>query len=142
MIDEATVRTALNAIIDPCSVAANCAAGLQDMGLIRRVEIAESPEGAVVRVVIGVTEYGCLLGASFASEAYKILENMQGVVVAKVELDREFDWDPDDMSAAYQARLSARRARTKQLLGLRQPVTTQIKPGDNHAMQCGRKSLL
>jgi hypothetical protein len=67
---------------------------------------------------------------------------MQGVVVAKVELDREFDWDPDDMSAAYQARLSARRARTKQLLGQRQPVTTQIEPGDNHAMQCGRKSLL
>lgn len=118
MIDEHTVRTALNAIVDPCSRAANCVAGLQDMGLIRDIEISQMSEGASVRVVIGVTEFGCLLGASFVSEAYKILERMPGVAHVKVELDGKFDWDPDDMSADYQERLGERRARTRKMLGI------------------------
>jgi metal-sulfur cluster biosynthetic enzyme len=118
MITEQEIREALNAIVDPCSRVAGCAAGLNEMGLIRAVEIVPS---GVVRVVIGVTEYGCLMGASFASEAYKILERLPGVTQASVELDGKFDWDLDDMSPDYRARLEAKRAETRSRLNLAPP---------------------
>jgi metal-sulfur cluster biosynthetic enzyme len=111
MIVECDVRAALNGIIDPCSSAAGCPAGLDEMGLVRAVEITSTATGAVVRVVIGVTEYGCLMGAPFAAEAYKRLEALPGVAVVTVELDQAFDWDRDDMSAAYRERLSRHRQR-------------------------------
>jgi metal-sulfur cluster biosynthetic enzyme len=111
MIVERDVRAALNEIIDPCSSAAGCPAGLDEMGLVRAVEIAPTETGAAVRVVIGVTEYGCLMGAPFAAEAYKRLETLPGVARVAVELDQAFDWDRDDMSAAYRERLSRHRQR-------------------------------
>jgi len=43
-------------------------------------------------MVIGVTEYGCLLAPSFASEARKLLDALPGIGVLDIELDAEFDW--------------------------------------------------
>jgi metal-sulfur cluster biosynthetic enzyme len=110
---EAGVRAALNTVVDPCSVAAGSPAGLDDMGLVRRVEV----DGADVRVVIGVTEYGCVMGAPFAIEAYRLLEGLDGVGRVDVELDDAFDWLPDDMSPAYRARLAAVHAEGRRRLG-------------------------
>ena len=62
MTDPARIRAAINTIIDPCSRAAGAPAGLADMGLIRTLEVTASDTGLHVRAVIGVTEYGCLLG--------------------------------------------------------------------------------
>jgi metal-sulfur cluster biosynthetic enzyme len=115
MITEQEVRMTLNGIIDPCSSAAGCPAGLDEMGLVRAVEIRDSTAGASIRVVIGVTEYGCLMGAPFAREAYKCLETLPGVGAVSVELDQVFDWDRDDMRADYQERLRAHRARRRLL---------------------------
>lgn len=107
---EEDVRAALNTIVDPCSRAAGAPAGLVDMGLIRRLEIRPAPPGRVdVHVVIGVTEYACLIGPSFAAEARKTLSSMAGIRELVIDLDGEFDWDPQDMSPAYQARLNRRR---------------------------------
>ncbi|EIF31662.1 putative metal-sulfur cluster biosynthetic enzyme [Burkholderia sp. Ch1-1] len=105
MIGETQVRAALNGIIDPCSVAAGCAAGLDDMGLVRRVELAALPHGMHVTVTVAVTEYGCLMGAPFASEAYRTLSALPGVASVDVKLDDQFDWDPLDMSESYRDRL-------------------------------------
>ena len=124
MIGEHEVRAVLNGIIDPCSSAAGCPAGLDEMGLVRAVEITPVETGAAVRVVIGVTEYGCLMGAPFAAEAYKRLEMSPGVAVVTVELDQAFDWDRDDMSAAYRERLSQHRRRR----GLGIPVVVMNAP--------------
>ena len=124
MIAERDVRDALNGIIDPCSSAAGCPGGLDDMGLVRAVEITQVEAGAVLRVVIGVTEYGCLMGAPFAAEAYKRLEALPGVAAVTVELDQAFDWDRDDMSAAYRERLSQHRRRR----GLGIPVVVVNAP--------------
>ena len=109
--DEDAVRAALNTIVDPCSRAAGTPAGLVDMGLIRQLEITPTAdrEGVDVQVVIGVTEYACLMGPSFAAEARKKLLSMDGIRDVVVDLDGEFDWDPQDMSQAYQARLNERR---------------------------------
>ena len=109
MKTEKEIRAALNCVIDPCSVAAGCAAGLDDMGLVRQVSLRETEAGTHVEVVIAVTEYGCLMGAPFATEAYKTLSDIPGIANVEVRLDSQFDWDPEDMSADYQAKLHRHR---------------------------------
>jgi metal-sulfur cluster biosynthetic enzyme len=111
MITEQAVRSALNTIVDPCSAAAGCPAGLDEMGLVREVRIASRDDGIDLLVVIGVTEYGCLMGAPFADQAYKVLTALDGIKKVEVRLDDKFDWDTGDMAAAYRNRLKTHRQR-------------------------------
>jgi metal-sulfur cluster biosynthetic enzyme len=121
-LTEQDVRAVLNTIVDPCSRVAGAPAGLVDMGLIRRLALVPSagslapsagslvlsPGRTDVHVVIGVTEYACLMGPAFATEAYKKLTALPGTGEVLVELDGEFDWDPDDMSPEYRRHLASR----------------------------------
>ena len=118
MIDEASVRAVLNTIVDPCSVVAGVAAGIEEMGLVRHLEVLEGPNGAIIRVTIGVTEPGCLMGVPFANEAQKRLLALPSVACVEVTLDHALDWKPEDMSAEYQARLAAFRSARRVALGL------------------------
>ena len=113
---EEDVRAVLNQIIDPCSRVAGAPAGLADMGLIRRLALTEGAGGVEVHLVIGVTEYGCLLAPSFASEARKLLDALPGIGTIDIGLDGEFDWEPGDMSAAYRQQLAERRAATNRVM--------------------------
>lgn len=123
MTHEQQVRAALNRVIDPCSVAAGCAAGLDDMGLVRSVSVRDTDAGAAIEVVIAVTEYGCLMGAPFASEAFKALSALPGVAQIDVRLDERFDWEPEDMSEDYRARLQRHRAGRHGVIPIR-PVSS------------------
>jgi metal-sulfur cluster biosynthetic enzyme len=109
-MNEATVRAALNEIVDPCSVVAGAPAGIGEMGLIRRLEVRHVPGGVAVEVHIGVTEPGCMMGASFAIRARERLEALAGVTDVDVRLDHAADWDPKDIDPAYAGRLAAIRA--------------------------------
>jgi metal-sulfur cluster biosynthetic enzyme len=109
MLDEARVWNILNTIVDPCSRAAGAPAGIAEMGLVRQIEVQNSPGGASIRVVIGVTEPGCLMGAAFVNDARKLLRALPGVAEVQVSMDHAFDWTPADMSPAYQARLEQLR---------------------------------
>src|SRR6202021_2635337 len=91
-------------------------AGLDDMGLIRRLALAEGAGGVEGHLGIGVTEYGCLIAPALASEARKLLSALPGVAAIDIELDREFDWEPADMSAAYRQQLAQRRAAVTQVM--------------------------
>jgi metal-sulfur cluster biosynthetic enzyme len=113
---EQDVRAVLNQIVDPCSRVAGAPAGLADMGLIRRLALTEGAGGVEVHLVIGVTEYGCLLAPAFASQARKLLTALPGVAAIDIDLDREFDWEPADMSAAYRQQLAQRRAAVNQVM--------------------------
>jgi metal-sulfur cluster biosynthetic enzyme len=113
---EKDVRAVLNQIIDPCSRVAGAPVGLADMGLIRQLTLTEGIRVVDVHMVIGVTEYGCLLAPSFASEARKLLTALPGIGLVDIDLDREFDWEPGDMSAAYRQRLAERRAATNRVM--------------------------
>jgi metal-sulfur cluster biosynthetic enzyme len=113
---EEDVRAVLNQIIDPCSRVAGAPVGLADMGLIRRLALTEAAGGVEIQLVIGVTEYGCLLAPAFASEARKLLTALPGVAGIDIDLDREFDWEPADMSAAYRQQLAERRAATNRVM--------------------------
>jgi metal-sulfur cluster biosynthetic enzyme len=128
---EDDVRDVLNTIIDPCSRVAGAPVGLVDMGLIRRLTLTPAVDSADVDVhmVIGVTEYGCLLAPSFASEARKLLAALPGVGAIDIDLDEDFDWEPDDMSADYRRHLAQRRAATNQvMLPLRELTHRPARP--------------
>jgi metal-sulfur cluster biosynthetic enzyme len=119
MIDEVTVRATLNTIVDPCSVTAGTRAGIEEMGLVRRLEIEPEPAGAVVRLTIGVTEPGCVMGFPFANEAQERLSRLPGVARVVVDLDHAYDWLPTDMSLAYRKRLERDRELRAQTTGVR-----------------------
>lgn len=110
MITEAAIRATLNTITDPCSVAAGTPAGIEELGLIRRLELQTLPEGVRVKVIIGVTEPGCVMGYPFAEEAQRRLEALVGIDHVEIGLDHEHDWVPQDMAPEYRTRLAARRA--------------------------------
>jgi metal-sulfur cluster biosynthetic enzyme len=109
---EADVRAALDAVRDPCSEVAGVPAGILEMGLVRSLDVRDGPDGAVVRVAIGVTEPTCLMGPSFVSGAREQLATVPGVARVEVTLSSDPDWSPLDMSPEYRARLTEhRRAR-------------------------------
>jgi metal-sulfur cluster biosynthetic enzyme len=93
LVTASEVRDLLNTIVDPCSVAAGAPAGLADMGLVRTVEVDDH----TVSVRIGLTEPGCMMGASFVVRARELLAAQPGVEAVTVEL--------------YERRLVALRAR-------------------------------
>jgi len=107
---EDRVRAELNEILDPCSVVAGAPAGIDEMGLIRALCMTEVPGGVAIEVRIGVTEPGCMMGASFAVRARERLEALAGVVAVDVALDHASDWEPSDLSPGYAKRLEAVRA--------------------------------
>ena len=109
-MNESTIRAALNEIADPCSVVAGAPAGIEEMGLVRRLSLSEQPGGVAVEVHIGVTEPGCMMGASFAIRARERLEALAGVVEVDVRLDHAADWHPRDIDPDYAMRLAAVRA--------------------------------
>jgi metal-sulfur cluster biosynthetic enzyme len=104
------IRRRLNTIVDPCSIAAGAPAGLVDMGLIGEVAVLEGPDGTTVRVRIGLTEPGCMIGASFLVRARECLEPLAGIAHLDVQLQHDCDWTPNHLDPRYARRLKDRRA--------------------------------
>jgi metal-sulfur cluster biosynthetic enzyme len=106
---ESRVRAALDTVRDPCSEVAGVPAGILEMGLVRSLDVHDGPDGALVRVAIGVTEPTCLMGPSFVSGARERLAAVPGVARVEVTLSSDPDWSPLDMSPDYRARLAEHR---------------------------------
>jgi len=109
-VNEEAIRTELNEIVDPCSVVAGAPAGIEEMGLVRRLSVTNEPGGVAIVVRIGVTEPGCMMGGSFAIKARERLEALPGVTSVDVQLDHQADWHPTDLKPSYAKRLAAIRA--------------------------------
>jgi len=120
-MNEKAIRAELNEILDPCSEVAGAPAGIEEMGLIRGLSVSDVPGGVAVEVRIGVTEPGCMMGASFAIRARERLEALAGVVAVDVQLDHRADWQPADLAPAYARRLDAVRAARARAPALRRP---------------------
>ena len=105
------VYAVLDTIVDPCSAAMGVPAGIVTMGLVRRVDISQSPDGAHVEVNLRVTEPTCLMGGPFTNEARLKLGQLDDVAQVIVNLDSTPDWMPEDMSPEYRVRLAAHRSR-------------------------------
>ena len=106
----AAISACLEAIVDPCSVAAGAPAGLVSMGLVGEVTITPRTEGTHVGVTLYVTEPGCIVGALFQVTAQRELAALPGIESADVQIDHAHLWDPTQMTPAYQGRLAEFRA--------------------------------
>ncbi|MBV9414806.1 MAG: DUF59 domain-containing protein, partial [Solirubrobacterales bacterium] len=76
---EQEVRSALNRIPDPCSVAAGATAGIAELGLLSEVAVENASDGARVRVAIRLTDPVCMMGAAFLASARELLSRLDGV---------------------------------------------------------------
>jgi metal-sulfur cluster biosynthetic enzyme len=100
----------LNAIVDPCSIAAGAPAGLLDMGLVREATLHPLVSGGYrVCVRISVTHPFCIIAGVFLSEVEKRLRALPSIVEVDASIDSTTLWRPELMSADYRARLAAVR---------------------------------
>jgi metal-sulfur cluster biosynthetic enzyme len=116
----------LNGIIDPCSRAIGLPAGLVDMGLVRDVEVISHSGRITLRVILRLTEPGCMMSVPFTQEALTRLEGVPEVDAVEVSMDRALDWRIEDMSVDYRRRLAAHR--TERTTGSRRAASGRLPP--------------
>lgn len=109
---EADIRVILNEIKDPCSVAASVPMGLEEMGLVKAIDV--SADG-YVSIELRLTSPFCEMIAYFKNEVIARLLKIQAVSGVSVTHDSGLDWTPDDITPAAQAR---RQNRLDRLYGL------------------------
>jgi len=83
------VRDALRAVKDP-----ELNLNVIDLGLVYEIEVTEAGE---VHVEMTLTSPGCPVGPEMLSEAQAVLEKIDGVTKADVELVWEPYWTPEKM---------------------------------------------
>jgi metal-sulfur cluster biosynthetic enzyme len=115
MSDRELIQRTLDTIIDPCSAAAGAPVGIVSMGLLRELSIRSGPDGASVRVTLGLTEPTCLMGYAFVPQARALLRALPGVAAVEVRLAPNAGWSEADMDPAYRALLAERRARRQSI---------------------------
>jgi metal-sulfur cluster biosynthetic enzyme len=103
---DAEIAAALEAVQDPCSVAAGAPMSLLDMGLVRGWEV--SPDGDL-DVRLDVTAPVCLMAGHFVADAQARLSAIDGVGEVTVRIDPSGDWSPERISARGRELLAARR---------------------------------
>ncbi|MGP6219715.1 metal-sulfur cluster assembly factor [Caldiplasma sukawensis] len=77
-----------------------------NLGLIYDIQIGEMPEGAKVYIKMTMTAPTCPVTPWILSEVQKIVENMEGVEMADVELVWEPPWNPSMMSEEAREQLN------------------------------------
>jgi metal-sulfur cluster biosynthetic enzyme len=111
------VLSALDRVVDPCSMTAGAALSIVDMGLVRHHHVAD--DGSIA-VTVGVTGPGCTyVGLIVEAVEGEIRADFGRDVPLAVEVDTESVWTEDSLSPVARAVLAARRRRTVVELGLR-----------------------
>lgn len=107
---DASIRTALDTVFDPCSVAAGRPMSLLAMGLVLGWEM----RGTTLHIRFGVTFAGCTMAPHFVEAARAALLEVSGIDAVDTVVDTEFLWQPPADSAlpmrgepqAWRARVS------------------------------------
>lgn len=89
---EAEIRQRLNAVLDPCSVAAGRPMGLADMGLVERIELVDGDAGGV-EVFLRLTSPACYLMTHLRDWIMAELDGTADGPVT-VHVDEGLDWSP------------------------------------------------
>lgn len=105
---EAAIRTSLDEIKDPCSLAAGTPLGLDEMGLVKSVSIG--PQGDV-EVALRLTSPFCHMIGFFKTEATRRIEAIGEFRSVNIRADNGLDWSPSDMSPAARTKRSEQVAR-------------------------------
>lgn len=93
-MSDATIAAALNAVLDPCSVAAARPLGLIDMGLV----LGWQREAATLIVTLCTTSGECAMAPHFLEAARAALLALPGVERVEMKIDHDFVWTPDRMA--------------------------------------------
>ena len=93
------IVTALNGVVDPCSIATGRPIGIVDMGLVRSIDVA----GAVVRVGLRLTSPFCFQVPLIQREIESQLTTIG--YRAETEVDTADEWLPHMMSPDAQSDL-------------------------------------
>jgi metal-sulfur cluster biosynthetic enzyme len=106
---ESRIRDCLHQIKDPCSVATGYPLHLEEMGLVKSVEVNAETGHAVVD--LRLTSPTCVMVGYFVTEIQKLVtEAIPEIDEVTVLFDRGFDWTPDMMSEEVRRARAARFA--------------------------------
>jgi len=90
---DAEIATVLDAILDPCSVAAGRPLSVRAMGLV----LGWTLEQGVLTVRFAVTFPGCTMAPHFTEAARAALSRLPGVERVETEVDTSHVWTSDVM---------------------------------------------
>lgn len=97
----AEIHRVLDGIVDPCSVSHGVPMGIDEMGLVRSVDIDE--DGNVV-VDMRLTSPCCLMVGHFTMETKARVGALPGVRTVELRHDAGMDWTPSMIAPAAEAR--------------------------------------
>ena len=121
---EPDIRAILDEIKDPCSVAASIPMGLDEMGIVKSVNIAGSGQ---VEIGLRLTSPVCEMIGYMRNEAIAKIGALPGVTGVSVSYDSGLDWDHDMIAPEAQVR---RRRRLAMLREMPQPVPANLRLGE------------
>jgi metal-sulfur cluster biosynthetic enzyme len=109
----ATIRAALCAVHDPCSVAMNVPMNVLDMGLVRGWTVTDGH----VAIEMVLTSAMCVQASSIVEAIESAVSAVADVTSVTVTIDYGTLWDPSDMSERGEASIRRRRRHTLALTG-------------------------
>lgn len=123
------IRETLNAVHDPCSLAANAPIGLVDMGLVVGWKVDDAQN---LEVTLTVTAPGCMLAPKFALDAELRLRALGIFGDIDITFQSGIFWTEDRMAPAARARLNARRASSNRQLNVTPQAWKQAAAANAH----------
>ena len=105
MPDHEMIWTALQRVVDPCSIATGVPINLVDMGMVKTITHDEGR----VSIELRLTSPICWQAANIVAKVEEVLAPLAGVDSVVCTLDPASDWMPDMMAA--HAREKLRRLR-------------------------------
>jgi metal-sulfur cluster biosynthetic enzyme len=91
------IRACLREIKDPCSVATGHPLHLEEMGLVRSVEVDTGASRAIID--LRLTSPTCVMVGYFVTEIEKLVREVAPQITdVEVRFDQGFEWTPDMMS--------------------------------------------
>jgi metal-sulfur cluster biosynthetic enzyme len=106
---EEEVRACLRAIKDPCSVATGHPLHLEEMGLVRSVEVSD--DGSTAVVDLRLTSPTCVMVGYFVTEIQQLVRDaLPDITEVEVKFDQGFEWGPEMMSDEVRRARAARFA--------------------------------
>jgi metal-sulfur cluster biosynthetic enzyme len=108
------VLSALDDVVDPCSVGRGIPAGLRDMGMVTSVALEPLPDGGLcAEIGLRTTSPACTFHLYFEQQVRAHVSCVPEVDAVQIRWSDEFDWSDDAMSDALKQRVREKRARLR-----------------------------
>lgn len=95
------IWTALERVVDPCSIATGAPINLVDMGMIKDI----ANDAGDVRIELRLTSPICWQAGNIITKVEEVIALLPGVRSVTCALSPVSDWMPDMMAASARARL-------------------------------------